>query len=400
MFFISPFKSLIAVLCLAWSLSQFEFSSLYGKPSLELNVLLLLVIFVLIFSEFLYLYVSKCNRYISYFRANNVDDKIVHSKFPKFLFITTLFLFCCEVAVYGVPLFGGDYKDFGFPVVHVIMYSLCLYLVLEYSVVVRKNTIFSSYLVIGVVFLISILMLSRHLLMYGLFIMLLAYVIRRKLTFKLCLIAAISVSTLLILFGVLGTYRMSGLLNISYGEAEQYILEAGGASDHFISEGGSAVFYWFWLYVTSPISNLDFNIQHVNLNSEYDLNNFVRFFIFENLPQTISKRVAVVFDIAPRSNNLVAEHLNVSTAFSESYGYLGLLGVLLHTLMFAFYFFITFILCKRRESRVMSLVLYILVGLFMVFDNMLSYPATIFTTIFIIIRDGYFVSSTKGIKCI
>ena len=135
----------------------------------------------------------------------------------------------------------------------------------------------------------------------------------------------------LFLFGQLGNVR-----NELSADNKEYILSLGGATDEFISGNVPFEYYWGYLYIASPLGNLD-NLVN-NYNPKFDVHK-VPNLMFEFTPDFISNRLRQIFndgEIEDISNYLVVESLNAPTVYFRSYFLLGWGG------MWSMYFFSMF----------------------------------------------------------
>lgn len=125
---------------------------------------------------------------------------------------------------------------------------------------------------------------------------------------------------------------MSNIMDVPYKQAQDYILTAGNASDYYKDTGLPVSVFWFWVYVTSPLSNFVLNIK---FNEVGDLYNIINVISFELFPQTISKHLGEY----PIEVMLLSENLNVSTAVTPVYVALGYLGITIYFLYYSSVFF-------------------------------------------------------------
>jgi hypothetical protein len=291
-------------------------------------------------------------------------------------------LFLLELLIYGVPLFGQvEYHKFGAPILHVAAISCILVIAIYCSLDTRNNK-----LTLFLCLLASVIILNRFLFLFIIISITLTALVKVKTKKSFCFIIGMFLM-FLILFGELGTLRMSGVLGIPYLDAKNYILDVGYASAYYKATGLSASFYWFWLYVTSPISNLILNIDTPQLVSVDGL-----FYIFthEVLPQTISKHLSQ----SPLRVLHVVPHLNVSTALSSSYVGAGTAGL---TLFFIFYSTIYFVIATALKGiyRSIVVILFCTFSCYFIFDNVIKMPIFMWSIIVILFLSVRF----KGALC-
>lgn len=292
-----------------------------------------------------------------------------------------------EIGLVGLPILGQiDYKEFGIPFFHVAVYGGLIYLaIIGTSYSISQSKILHSYGVKIILFVLAyaIIILSRHLLMILFIGFFIAYLRSKKLSATRFL-ALIGFCLLAIwIFGFLGSVRMANILGIKTSEADLYILEAGGASDFYIETGLGAAFFWFWLYLATPMFNL-LNTVKIHTPQDSLLTDFINFIVFEVMPQTMSKRIALFFDLNYPDQYLIVEHLNVSTAFAGSYINLGWIGVILYIYWMMVFVFILKYSSKNTSNNFLSSNFTACIMLLSLFDNMLIIPSVFVASIFLI----------------
>ena len=240
----------------------------------------------------------------------------------------------------GVPLLlvlkgsFGNYKDFtGIPTFHVILASYTIFLGVYFFhqfVSIKTNKKLLMFLILAV--FPNLLVLNRGAIMITLIACLIIYLMKQnivKITKMIKIVLGVLV--VLFLFGQLGNVR-----NELSADNKEYILSLGGATDEFISGNVPFEYYWGYLYIASPLGNLD-NLVN-NYDPKFDIHN-VPNLMFEFTPDFISNRLRLIFndgEIEDISNYLVVESLNAPTVYFRSYFLLGWIG------MWSMYFFSMF----------------------------------------------------------
>lgn len=382
---INPLSMQCVMFFISLILIQLPFSDLYSPPNISVTAIIFSYAFLSlvlgIFMSFI-LQVKKVNLAVSKseYRYEKYDRYV---EVVFFIFVFLEFFFC------GIPLIGQvDYKDFGIPILHVLVYSLGLFLVVVYSFGIMMNEDKSFRIKYCLLICYSVLIVSRHFLLFSICTLAISYFSFKKVKKKVLLYWLAGGFVFIYLFGVIGTYRMSTILGVSYAEAEQYIYSVSKASVLYKDELNlGASWYWFWLYCTSPLSNLIETIIKTNSHNDYDLSNFIVFLLTELSPETISKRIVSAFEIKVSLPFLVVPQLNVATAISSSYRYLGVLGIFLYEIyVFIFVSTLHFAL-KRVATKSMSMVFFTSLSFFFIFDNMVSFPSFYVCAILFFLRD-------------
>jgi len=164
-------------------------------------------------------------------------------------------------------------------------------------------------------------------------------------------------------FGLYGNYRSK--------LSSTFILNGLGASDSFKKSGVSYNQYIAYLYVSSPLANLQENID----KGEGLLNNkdYRNFFFYCVLPESITMRLEKPLDLSPPSCNLITPELIVGTIFMVSYYTLGWIGMISMILFLLVFIFLTLSVLKKWNTFSLSTfsILATAVSL-MIFSNFLN----------------------------
>jgi hypothetical protein len=231
----------------------------------------------------------------------------------------------------GIPLLlvlkgsFGNYKDFtGIPTFHVILASYTIFLGVYFFhqfISTKTNKKLLLFLILAV--LPNLLVINRGAVIITLIACLIIYLMKQYIV-KIAKIIKIVLGILVVLFlfGNLGNLR-----NELSADNKEYILSLGGATDEFISGNVPFEYYWGYLYIASPLGNLD-NLVN-NYDPKFDIHN-VPNLMFEFTPDFISNRLRLMFNdgqIEDISNYLVVESLNAPTVYFRSYFLLGWLGM-------------------------------------------------------------------------
>lgn len=275
------------------------------------------------------------------------------SKLIGFIFVAlTIF----EFALAGnFPLLGAlsigkyvHYTDYGIPGLHGLVNGLHLVLCVIYSVRYRSGKSKTNLMILTVLFLLSLLTLSRQLSMSIIVQFLLIYLYHHnfKVNVKRLFSLVFTVIVILLLFSYLGDVRSGSGFIYGYLQIEgQYPETISGL-------------FWIYIYLVSPIHNLlnnIFEIQSIYL----PINSLLSLF-----PSPIR---AVFSDFL--INDLYLEHsvFNVGTAFPPIIGDFGLLGISGLSLLI-----MTFDIFIRVSRHPITLPIYIFLGhaaIFSVFGN-------------------------------
>ncbi|MGY3870018.1 hypothetical protein ACW5W4_10835 [Aeromonas crassostreae] len=319
----------------------------------------------------------------------DVSKVLVFSKKTNYLGCVVSFLILIELLLYGVPILGQvDYTEFGAPIIHVALVSSMLVLSIISSLIYSYNKKLKWWIIISLV--ISFLILNRFLMLFVCISTVFVYLSLSRVRAKNIILVFIFIILFGYVFGLLGTWRMSNIMDVPYSQAQDYILTAGHASDQFKNTGLPVSVFWFWLYITSPLSNFILNIHD---NQIGNIANIVNVISFELLPQTISKHLGDY----PIKVLLLSDNLNVSSAITPVYVSLGYLGITIYVLYYASIYFFVAIL-SRGIFRNITVILLSTLSLFMIFFNVIIMPIFIFSLVIVFFISLKYSGSLRGAR--
>lgn len=339
----------------------YSFRWSYLFPPIE-TPLLLFVIFSIIFSAIFGLIFSNIKEF-------KVGRSISRLKHENLIFIFVFFGFCLEFIHFkGVPLFlliknlSVDYQNFGIPTFHVFLITFAHFF-LGYSFARYKESHKNYYIFIVAAILINDVFIgSRGMFIFGLLIILFIHIRHiKKLKIKHFFWSVILIIFVGFGFGLMGQYR-------SARGNEKYVLEIFGANDRFYNANISSAYLWIYVYVASPLANLQKTIND-NLETQ---NDFKSLFIYDMLNEVISKRIEYTADKSSL-NYRIAPYLTVGSIYFAPYcrmGWLGMVCIFLFLLVYiVFYRFLLFIFPRFGIVGIATLNALVLLCLF---DNMLK----------------------------
>lgn len=333
----NPFYLYILTFVLIIVVYQFGWSSLY--PELSFNLLFFFII-TFIISLFLGGVIDKYNPIIYSSSNGNKDIK-------RTILAIYILLFVEFVYTKGIPLVlifrnpEYNYVEFGVPTLHPILATFTsFYTVYVFHVWLSERGIKNlSHLLILLLF--PILIYNRGMLLISLVSCLVVFLMSIK-SIKLKTFAYISivVAVLLYFFGVLGNYRMVK------NSTNDYFLEVAGANDSFKNSRVPKEYFWSYIYITSPLANLQNNINE-NKPEQINVKDFVA---TELTPDFISKRIVKVIHAERGEVSQIIHFLNVGTVYARSYSLLGWIGMYLMYFMLTSFIFLYLIVLKRANK--------------------------------------------------
>ncbi|BAY12875.1 O-antigen polymerase [Calothrix sp. NIES-2098] len=302
------------------------------------------------------------------------EEKLTNLPYDyKILYIIALiyFLSAIEVILYpDIPIlqvFQGieaGNNEYGIPLLHPLIMSLStFYAIYVFHVYLshrkRKFLLYhlSLYLPIFIFF-------SRGTIVVILIAIAFVFLFTNTLKIKNIVYILIAITILLYLFGWMGNIRVPG--------NEEFILIFGGASQSFKESLIPKEYFWSYLYISSPIANLQNNID-ANIDGPINYEYFL-FFVREIMPRFLSKYITQDY----ADQDLINPALTTGTMYAQAYSFLGWAGMIIIYIYMIFLIKVTLNLL-RRVSGVFYVTGFSILNtmiLLNVFDNMLVFSGT------------------------
>ena len=265
----------------------------------------------------------------------------------------------------GVPLLsavaGGDsdYAAFGIPTVNVAFIGFSLFYAVYwfdlYLLRYGKGFLALSLMAAST----SILIVHRGGFIIDFVAALFVYLYRRGFEKKLVISFSVVVAAVLWGFGLLGDLRTHGVTG------ESLILEIGRANDKFYESNLPTALFWPYLYISSPLANLQLNVRDRVATDKPEL-----YLALELFPDFVSKRLVPDDKIPSTLPLLITEQLTVRTMYGRAFLLMGWPGMILSFM----YFVIIALACLTalRGSKYFIATSSILssLGFLNIFDNM------------------------------
>ena len=208
---------------------------------------------------------------------------------------------------------------------------------------------------------------------------------KKKLTFK--------GKVYLIVFALFLLYMNGGLGNLRQGFSwndSSYI--TGMGKFYWWPPIVPDVFKWAYLYIITPIANLNYNVQISNISGN------LSGFLAELVPESLGNRI---FPMSQMKTELLASYFTVSTGWSKAYINCGMLGV------YALYSFTVLLFlvcinhyCRKNDKKNMTqfLALYSGLYIFMFFTN--TFVSMSFSLVLWIYLFKIFLSHWKKVRIV
>ena len=309
------------------------------------------------------------------------------------LAVSCLYAFYIFDIIYSgfIPLFAfsngvnyGGSIGYGIPVAHVLAVTFnafyALYTFHQFLSTKKKKLLIVYFLLL----LPFVILLNRSMIMYiviGSFFIYCLSVARYLIKKSLYIIVAALFS--LYIFGYLGNLRSAN------GDST-FIPISSGVTDQFLKGPVPNEFYWGYLYIGSPLANLQNNITLAR-DKYSDYTNLV---VSEFLPDFISKRLQTELSLTPRAFEQINPFLNVGTIYSRPYNYAGWGGIILIFLYFITLMNIYFIIMHKSYTYGVTGIAMMLVAITLAnFENTIQFSAYSFQLVYPLI-----LSAIKGYK--
>jgi hypothetical protein len=340
---------------------SFEWSTLYPRLGLPLFLFYLFTFLVCIAAGLL---IQFC-RPFHYKPIKEARGNII-VMLAIYLFYGAEVLYSGTLPIYA--LLQGDFNyaedAFGLPVIHTFLVSFntfyAIFLFHQY-VSTRRGRLLWFFLLVLLPFILLVYRSSILNVLLGALIVFLFH--KAVIPFKLILKTIAGVLLVFFLFGFLGNLRSGN------GDAT-YIPRSSGATEEFLESRIPKEFYWSYLYVASPVANLQNNINLVKSPE----GNYKDLVMNEFLPAFVTK-----FIVQPEAKKFhqINPFLNVGTIYVYSFSYLRWPGMIL---MF-FYFLILFngyyLLIRKSDTyKVTGMAILFNMIIFANFHNTISYSAS------------------------
>lgn len=290
----------------------------------------------------------------------------------------------------GVPLLKilfaqpYDYKKFGIPSFHVVLVTFSsyytLYLFHGWLSCRRKQML----LLYAINLIAAVLIYSRAMLFFNLTGSLLIYLtFRPGISIRQLALIAATTLVLFYVFGVLGSLRVSRIAGQSYNN-ENFML-TGRASQSFRESLVPKEFFWTYIYVSSPLANLQ---QNINLDpgGPLTVRRVVSFVNAEIFPDFVSKRTTDLFKLSVYIDSRIPGPFNVSTIFSRAYSYAGWTGIVIMAVFLAvFPIFFCWLVPPTSRFFVSGWCLLCTMYFFSVYDNTFRFTGLSFQLVYPVI---------------
>lgn len=272
----------------------------------------------------------------------------------------------------GIPLLllinGSeyDYTSFGIKTLHVfILTFISFYTVyLSHLFISRRDKKILFYIIILCFY--HVLIVSRYALFMVVISVIFVFIMAIKsLNYKYLIIILFCVIILMYGFGILG--------NIRHG-SESFFTHVSHPSKEFFDSNVPSEFLWAYMYITSPLGNLQITINNVKVS--YSVREFIMTCL---IPDFISKHFN--FNKTPISQ--ISPVFNVSTMYGSAYasmGWLGMAAIFIYTNLLI----LLYLICLPRNTpyTISGVALITTCVAFNFFTNMFVYTGAVMQLVY------------------
>lgn len=369
----NPYLAYSTSFIIAMAVYSFGWSDAY--PALSLGLFSFLFATIIIFTLFGLSWRKKLNQLINQLPldANPVQITL-------FIYILWLSEFIHEG---GIPLIKillrqpFDYIHFGIPTLHVFIVTFssfyALYLFQLY-ISVREKRILWLYLINLVA---AFLIYNRGMLILNLAASGFLYVHHFKLIqARFFIVAPIVIIFCLFLFGVVGNIRVAHIDQVPYNNST--FLSTGNASEDFKNSIVPKEFFWSYIYISSPLANLQENINNADRHSP-SWSWLLKMLNNEMLPDFVSKRINKWFNIPHPGEYRIERYFSVSTVYSISFSHQSWFGMFIMALfILAFPILYLKLFDSNNPFQAVGIAILSTMYLFMAFDNTIRFTGLSF----------------------
>jgi oligosaccharide repeat unit polymerase len=301
------FKNPIVLFVFTWVtvviLYNMRLSFLLEKLNLLSGIYLTLVIFSLILSFFVVLFIFRNFRYFKFAQHIIINKKTT----PRIIVLLIIWFSFSAFEIFyfrGVPLLafftGAEmrYTEWGIPSLHGVLNAIILTIsnYALFNILKLKENRKRFILLYILCFMWPILLVTRQLFMSMGIQSLFVYFFLERVDKKVILRSLLLILTIVIVFGIVGDLRTGASSFID-------LVQPTDAFPTWLPSG----FLWVYIYITSPFNNVNFNINRFE-SLNFDLEPVVS----QLIPSFIRTKI---FGESGMQIELVNENLNVSTLF-------------------------------------------------------------------------------------
>ncbi len=234
-----------------------------------------------------------------------------------------------------------DYRDFGVPVIDPVFNTLSIFFSVFFFQTFLESKKKRFLIYVFIILIIQFIIFRRSTMIWILTSSTILYIFyNQKIHLLLILAGIVSIPFLSYCFGLYGNTRS----NLS----ESYILNDLGASDTFRNSGFSHNHLMTYLYLSSPLANLQKNIvEGEGILNRGDAKNFI---FYSLLPQSLTLRLEKQLKLEPPTCNLITPGLIAGSFLMVSFYTMGWPGMILMLLFLVVFIVLCLFIIKKFNT--------------------------------------------------
>jgi hypothetical protein len=372
-FLINPFFVYIITFTIALLVYGLQWSTRYPPLKMDIKIFLFSTFFI---SAILGLIIDRWS-VIQFYNSSRSTNPLKTTVIIFVLYFLEI-IYSGNIPIVEVLVKGKDLSDvnFGIPTFHTLLFTFSGYYLVKlfYDFLNTKEKKHLLYLLINLIP--AVLVLNRIVFVITIiasFFLIILYI--KRIGLRTLAISILFILGLLFIYGWVGNLR-------SFKGNKEALLYSTYCKESVIKGKIPNEYYWTYLYVASPLGNLQNTVDKFILIDK-SLSDLI---ITQFFPDFISKRIEIFHKIEKKEPLLIIPAMNVSTFYAASYLYYGWFGMVV---LFSFFilstFFYLIILSKSKEHLTVGVSLLLTLIALLFFDNMYTETSLSFQLIYPII---------------
>lgn len=282
-----------------------------------------------------------------------------------------------------------SYHEFGIPTFHVLLVTFnSFFSIYLFQVLLTETKRRMKIIILFVLNLVpSLLIMNRGMLVIILISCVFVYLIKyqSKITFRKISALAVILLIGMYLFGVAGNMRVNNTYNTNTSLLDNTLfMDIGKASDEFKNSFIPKEYFWAYIYIASPLANLQKTIGNYDHEDDITLMDSFVFGSTQLIPDFIGKRIKSAYEMEIPNSIKITPELNVSTAYVQPYLILGWVGISLFSIFCFLFAFFYILILKRLNSEYLVVGVAIMNSIFVfnTFTNMFAFTGLSFQLIY------------------
>jgi hypothetical protein len=329
-FIVNPFY----LYCVSFTLAVFVYlwgwSSIFPRLSTDLIVFLGVSSILFLYAG----YIFNKKKFVIYNRCG------INLRLTDIIFWLIIFLGIINVLYMRyLPVMDRtrNYREFGMPVIDPLFNTLSIFFSVFFFQLFLEHKSKRLLIYISIILVIQMLLFRRSAIIWIFTSSSFLYLLFKQKIRIITIIAGVLLIPLLsYCFGVYGNTRSS--------LSKSFVLNDLGASDKFKNTGISHNHYITYLYLSSPLANLQENINKGSgFLNKGDTKSFVLYCL---LPVSVTIRLEKMLNITPPACYLITPELIVGTFFMTGFYLLGWLGMIIMLIFLAVFIILCLLIIK------------------------------------------------------